>query len=76
MAHNCNFWPSNPLNLKNTPMKKMISAMVLALGLISVQAQNEKNVVVDANAEVRAVSSFSAIEVSGAIDLYLSQGTE
>ena len=57
-------------------MKKMISAMVLALGLISAQAQNEKNVVVDANAEVRTVSGFSAIEVSGAIDLYLSQGTE
>ena len=57
-------------------MKKMISAMVLALVLVSAQAQTEKNLVVDANAEVRTVSSFTAIEVSGAIDLYLSQGTE
>ncbi len=76
IAHNCNFNPTNPLNLKNTPMKKMISAMVLALGLISAYAQNEKNVVVDANAEVRKVAGFSAVEVSGAIDLYLSQGNE
>ncbi len=57
-------------------MKKMISAMVWALGLISAHAQNEKNVVVDANAEIRSVGSFSAVEVSGAIDLYLSQGNE
>lgn len=48
--------------------------LLLCLGLLSARAQNEKNLVVDANAEVRAVKSFTAIEVSDAIDLYLSQG--
>lgn len=56
-------------------MKKIITAMVLGLSLFSARAQNEKNLVVDANAEVRKVSGFSAIEVSGAIDLFISQGT-
>lgn len=57
-------------------MKKILTAMVLGLGLVTAHAQSEKNIVVDANAEVRAVSGFSAVEVSGAIDLYLSQGSE
>ncbi len=57
-------------------MKKIVIAAILGLGLSAVQAQNEKNIVVDANAEVRHASGFSAIEVSGAIDLYISQGTE
>ena len=57
-------------------MKKVWLAMVLGLGTIGIQAQNEKNIVVDANAELRSVSGFTAIEVSGAIDLFLSQGTE
>lgn len=38
--------------------------------------QNEKNIVIDANAEVRHITGFNAIELSGAIDLYLSQGSE
>lgn len=50
--------------------------MLFGLGLSGVSAQNEKNIVVDANAEVRQVAGYNAIEVSGAIDLYLSQGTE
>ena len=50
--------------------------MVLGWGLSGVSAQNAKNIVIDANAEVRQVAGFTAIEVSGAIDLYLSQGTE
>lgn len=57
-------------------MKKIVLAMVLGLGLMDTYAQNEKNIVVDANAEVRNVSGYNAIEVSGAIDLYISQGTE
>ncbi len=57
-------------------MKQLLSGMLLLLGFGVSNAQNEKNIVVDANAEVRNISSFSAIEVSGAIDLYLSQGTE
>ncbi len=56
-------------------MKKAIflAAIFLATLAPSIRAQN---VVVDANAEVRSTGSFSAIELSGAIDLYLSQGTE
>lgn len=57
-------------------MKRIFTTLLLSLGLAGSYAQNEKNVVVDANAEVRNVSGYSAVEVSGAIDLYLSQGTE
>ncbi len=56
-------------------MKKILSALVLGLTLICAHAQNEKNIVIDANAELRNVSGFNGIEVSGAIDLYVSQGT-
>ena len=57
-------------------MKQLfVSVMFVAVSL-STQAQTTKNLVYDANAEVRKFSSFSAVEVSGAIDLYLSQGTE
>src|SRR5471030_1687127 len=57
-------------------MKKIVVATILGLSLFTVHAQNEKNIVIDANAEVRHASGFSAIEVSGAIDLYISQGNE
>jgi hypothetical protein len=57
-------------------MKKTILAIIMAMGLLSIQAQNEKNLVVDANVEVRNISSFTGIEVSGSIDLYISQGNE
>ncbi len=57
-------------------MKKAGLAIVMFLGLLSTHAQNEKNLVVDANAEVRNVSGFTSIEVSGSIDLYISQGNE
>lgn len=56
-------------------MKKIL-VLILGLGFLNSYAQNAKNVVVDADAEVRRVNGFSAIEVSGAVDLYLSQGTE
>ncbi|NCI49744.1 DUF2807 domain-containing protein [Sediminibacterium roseum] len=55
-------------------MKKTGSLLIMCLGLFFAHAQNEKNLVVDANAEVRTVNSFTAIEVSDAIDLYISQG--
>lgn len=42
----------------------------------SMAAQQDKNIVFDANAQVRKVSGFTAIEISGAIDLYLAQGNE
>ncbi len=57
-------------------MKRIFTTIILSLSLVSTRAQNEKSVVVDANAEVRDVKDYSAIEVSGAIDLFLSQGTE
>lgn len=56
-------------------MKKIVSALVLGFTFICVNAQNEKNIVTDANAELRNVTGFNGIEVSGAIDLYISQGT-
>ncbi len=56
-------------------MKRIFLAMVLVFGLLNAQAQNDKNIVIDANAEARSVSGFTAIEVSGSIDLFLSQGT-
>ena len=74
--HNCNFISLQPLQYKAFIMKRFYIVLVLLLSLPAIYAQNEKNIVVDANAEVRQISSFSAIEVSGAIDLYLSQGNE
>lgn len=57
-------------------MKKMLSFMVLLTAFIGSRAQVQKNLVVDADAEVRTVDAFTGIEVSGAIDLYISQGNE
>lgn len=56
-------------------MKRISIVVILLLGFFTTRAQNEKNLVVDANAEVRNVSGFTGIEVSGAIDLYISQGS-
>lgn len=55
-------------------MKRICIIVSMLLGLSQSWAQNEKNLVVDANAEVRNISGFNAIEVSGAVDLYISQG--
>jgi len=55
-------------------MKRTGLAILMGWSLLTGHAQNEKNLVVDANAEVRNVSGFSSIEVSDAIDLYISQG--
>ena len=57
-------------------MKKITVLYFLLVGIYHVQAQNAKNIVFDANAEVRSVKGFTGVEVSGAIDLYLSQGKE
>jgi hypothetical protein len=57
-------------------MKKISVLLFLLVGIYQVQAQNEKNLVFDANAEVRSVKGFTGVEVSGAIDLFLSQGKE
>ncbi len=58
-------------------MKRIILLFAfIATSLVPVMAQIEKNLVHDENAEPRNLKGFSAIDVSGAIDLYLSQGTE
>ena len=53
-------------------MKYILSILLSAI-LVSAGAQ--KVVVNDANAQARSVSGFSAIKVSGGIDIYLSQGS-
>ena len=54
-------------------MKKLFSLLVITGLVTAVSAQKTIN---DANAQKRNVSGFHAIEVSGGIDLYLSQGEE
>jgi len=43
---------------------------------LSTVLKGQQTVINDANAEVRVLGSFSAITISGGIDLYLSQGEE
>lgn len=54
-------------------MKKLILFAVIVLGAFAAKAQKT---VYDANAQVRSVKGFRAIQVSGGIDLYLSSGQE
>lgn len=54
-------------------MQKLFSLLLLAGFITTASAQKTIN---DANAQKRTVSGFHAIEVSGGIDLYLSQGDE
>ena len=54
-------------------MKKLISLLFAVFALATVYAQKT---IQDANAEVRNVTRFDIIEVSGGIDLYLSYGEE
>src|SRR4051812_19588844 len=53
-------------------MKRVI-LLVLLFG--AGVAGKSQNIVYDENAEVRVVGPFTALEVSGAVSLYLSQGT-
>ena len=50
--------------------------LILIVGLLAFTAQAQKTVIHDANAEQRAVKGYHGIEVSNAINLYLSQGDE
>jgi len=52
-------------------MKKII---LICLTIISLKSFCQETIINDKNAEVRNVGTFSAIKVSGAIDVYLSQG--
>jgi hypothetical protein len=54
-------------------MKKLLFSLLVTGLVTTASAQKTIN---DANAEKRNVSAFHAIEVSGGIDLYLSQGEE
>jgi hypothetical protein len=55
-------------------MKKILFVFFTALSVISTRAQ--KTIVNDPNAQVRNVKDFHGVEVSNAIDLYLSQSDE
>ena len=57
-------------------MKQLIVTSLLCVCLITIFGQNEKSLVVDGNVAVRSVKNFTGIEVSGAIDLFISQGNE
>lgn len=57
-------------------MKKQILLIISAFVFATGFAQDEKKLVFDANAQERKVGPFNAIEISGAINLYLSQGKE
>ncbi len=57
-------------------MKKYFVGVLCMFSTLFSCAQEERNVVFDENAQVRKLSGFSGIDVSGAIDVYISQGKE
>jgi hypothetical protein len=59
---------------KKQRMKRIV--FFLIVGALSGNLSAQKTVISDANAELRAVKGFHGIEVSNAIELYLSQGDE
>ncbi len=48
--------------------------LLICLMVSSVQSTQAQQVIYDANAELRSVSKFSAIDVSGTISLFITQG--
>ena len=54
-------------------MKKLALLSIIVLGAIAANAQKT---LYDANAQVRSIKGFHAIQVSGGIDLFLSNGEE
>ncbi|MEI6190407.1 MAG: head GIN domain-containing protein [Chitinophagia bacterium] len=56
-------------------MKKLLLGFILITGC-TVNAQQKGTIVYDDNVEVRQVPNFTAIKVSSAIDLYLTQSNE
>jgi hypothetical protein len=56
-------------------MKKLLFAILLLVGF-ALNAQEKTAIVYDENAQVRKVPSFTAISVSSAIDLYLTQSNK
>jgi hypothetical protein len=57
-------------------MKHIFLGLMIVLAGFNTHAQNTKSLVYDANVEARTVGSFSSVQVSGTIDLYLLQGTD
>ncbi len=56
---------------------KKISFFLLTLAILACTLPGiSQKVVVDGNAEIRNTEKFTAIQVSGSIDVYMSQGTE
>ena len=56
-------------------MKNLLFAILLLAGF-ALNAQEKTAIVYDENAQVRKVPSFTAISVSSAIDLYLTQSNK
>ena len=56
-------------------MKKLLFAILLLAGF-TLNAQEKTSIIYDENAQVRKVPSFTAISVSSAIDLYLTQSNK
>ena len=56
-------------------MKNLLFAILLLAGF-ALNAQEKTSIVYDENAQLRKVSSFTAISVSSAIDLYLTQSNK
>jgi hypothetical protein len=55
-------------------MRKIL--FILWFGLLGLSSRAQQTIVHDANAELRPVKGYHGVEVSNAIDLYLSQGDE
>jgi hypothetical protein len=54
----------------------MKNTFLIILTLLTGFVSKSQNIVYDENAELRVVEKFNGIEASGAVSLYLSQGTE
>ena len=74
--YKCNFTISCTFYKKIIHMKRIILVLCFFISILNSHAQIDKNLVFDPNAEPRLVKDFTGIEVSGAISVYLSQGTE
>jgi len=57
-------------------MKKQVLFILAAFSVVQCWSQSAKNLVYDANAQVRSVGSFNGLDVSSAIAVYISQGSE
>lgn len=65
-----------PVTHKTPFMKRIFILLMVLTATLPALSQIEKNLVHDGNAEVRNLKGYTTVDVSGAIDLYLSQGTE